>query len=91
MASLEELIICQGLVINEQTNSLCDDPIPTSDSSRILRHSVPIRPDEYEEDGPPFQSSIFIRNKDCETLAESCPCSVCVETEQSLPKKQRKK
>lgn len=49
MASLEELIICQGLVINKQTNSLCEDPVPTSDSSRILKHSVPIRPDEYKE------------------------------------------
>lgn len=86
MASLEDLTICQGLTITEQTNSLCDDPIPTTEYSRILRHSVPIRPDEYEENGPPFQSSIFIRDKDCEMLAESSPCSTCDETEQSLIK-----
>ena len=86
MASLEDLTICQGLTITEQTNSLCDDPIPTSESSIILRHSVPIRPDEYEENGPPFQSSIFIRDKDCEMLAECSPCSPCDETDQSLIK-----
>ena len=65
---------------------MCDDPIPTGESSRILRHSVPIKPDEYEDNGPPFQSSIFIRDKDCEMLAESSPCSTCDETEQSLIK-----
>ena len=65
---------------------MSDDPILTSESSRILRHSVPIRPDEYEENGPPFQSSIFIRDKDCEMLAECSPCSTCDETEQSLIK-----
>ena len=86
MASLEDLTICQGLTITEQTKSLCDDPIPTSESSTILRHSVPITPDEYEENGPPFQSSIFIRDKDCEMLAECSPCSPCDETEQSLIK-----
>ena len=62
------------------------DPISTSESSRILRHSVPIIPDKYEENGPPFQSSIFIRDRDCEMLAENSPCLTCHETEQSLIK-----
>ena len=39
-----------------------------------------------EENGPPFQSSVFIRDKDCEMLAESSPCSTCDETEKSLIK-----
>ena len=64
MASFKDLTICQGLTITEQTYSLCDDPIPTSESSRILRHSVPIRPDEYEENGPPLESSVFIGDKE---------------------------
>ena len=47
---------------------------------------MPIIPDKYEENGPPFQSSIFIRDRDCEMLAENSPGLTCHETEQSLIK-----
>lgn len=86
MSTLEEAKICEGLVKNELTNSICEDPFSSQGSSSIIRHTVPIQRQHYDEDGPSFQAHVFIRSENCEVLCNDVPCVNCFEAEKSLGK-----
>ena len=56
----------------------------------IIRHTVPIKPEKYEENSPPFQATAFIRAQGCEILTSSDRCLTCVDAEKySNQKKER--
>ena len=90
MAQLEGYDICEGLDKNELTYSKCEDPSPTHSSSSVIRHTVPINPEHYDEDGPPFQAHIFLRSPDCELLCRDSPCPKCSMHEKSIHKPKEK-
>jgi hypothetical protein len=79
MAQLESFEICEGLEKNELAYSKCEDPSPTHSSSSVIRHTVPMNPEHYDEDldGPPFQVQVFLRSPDCELLCPDNSCSKC--------------
>ena len=68
ISKLESYEICEGLNKNEHTYSKCEDASPSCSPSSVIRHTIPIKPENYEEDGPPFQACIFLRSLDCELL-----------------------
>ena len=53
----------------------------------ILTHSVPLRTEEYEEDGPPFQFDMYTRSNDCFVLCSSDQCSSCLNLDGKSKKK----
>lgn len=54
MSQLENYEICAGLNKSELRYSKCEDPSPTCILSSIIRLTIPLKPEHYEEDGPPF-------------------------------------
>ena len=90
ISQLESYEICAGLNKTELTYSKCEDPTATCSSSSIIRHTVPLKPEHYEEDGPPFQACIFIRSLDCELLCGDSSCSSCTKQEKSFSKQKEK-
>ena len=89
-STLEGLTLCKGLANNEITSPLLCDPNTTTDPTQIIRHTVPIRPDKYEDDALPFQATVFIRAQDCEVLSNSDYCSTRVDTEKSIYQKKER-
>ena len=59
MSTLKEASICEGLSIDEHVNAICEDPTPACGTSSVMRHTIPIERQHYEEDGPPFQTSFY--------------------------------
>ncbi|CAB3991752.1 Hypothetical predicted protein [Paramuricea clavata] len=51
---------------------------------------MPIRPEEYEGNAPPFQATVFIRAQDCEMFTNSDHCSTCVDTEKHISQKKER-
>ena len=91
MFTLEEASICEGLSIDEHVNAICEDPTPASGTSSVMRHTIPIERQHYEEDGPPFQTKVFIRSEQCELLCNDISCSSCIKQERSLGKMRENK
>ena len=91
MSTLEEASICEGLSIDEHVNAICEDPTPGSGTSSVMRHTIPIERQHYEEDGPPFQAKVFIRSEQCELLCNDISCSSCIKQERSLGKMRENK
>ena len=56
-------------------------------SAAILTHSVPLLTEEYDEDGPPFQSDMYTRSNDCFVLCSSNQCSNCLNVDGKSKKK----
>ena len=56
-------------------------------SAAILTHSVPLLTEEYDEDGPPFQSDMYTRSNDCFVLCSSDQCSNCLNVDGKSKKK----
>ena len=56
-------------------------------SAAILTHSFPLRTEEYEEDGPPFQFDMYTRSNDCFVLCSSDQCSSCLNLDGKSKKK----
>ena len=56
-------------------------------SAAILTHSVPLLTEEYDEDGPPFQSDMYTRPNDCFVLCSSDQCSNCLNVDGKSKKK----
>ena len=56
-------------------------------SAAILTHSVPLLTEEYDEDGPPFQSDMYTRSNDCFVLCSSDQCSNCLNVDGKSRKK----
>ena len=90
ISELESYEICAGLNKTELTYSKCEDPTATCSSSSVIRHTVPLKPEHYEEDGPPFQACIFIRSLDCELLCGDSSCSSCTSKKSLLVSRKRK-
>ena len=90
MSDLESYEICAGLSKTELTYSRCEDPSGTCSSSNVIRHTIPLKPEHYEEDGPPFQACIYIRSPDCELLCRDSSCSSCSKQETSFNKQKGK-
>ena len=82
LSQLEGYEICEGLDNNELTLSKCEDPAPTS--SGVIRHTVPLKLEHHDEDGPGFQARIFLRAPDCELVCKDVPCTNCQEKERQL-------
>ena len=90
ISTLEELTVCDGVANNELTSPFICDPSSSTDPTQIIRHTVPIRPEEYEGNSPPFKATVFIRAQDCEVLTNSDRCSTCVETEKHISQKKER-
>ena len=88
---MEGAQICEGLSMDEHVNAICEDPTPACGSSSVMRHTIPIERQHYEEDGPPFQAKVFIRSEQCELLCNDISCSSCVKQERSLGKMKENK
>ena len=56
-----------------------------------MRHTIPIERQHYEEDGPLFQTKVFIRSEQCELLCNDISCSSCIKQERSLGKMRENK
>ena len=84
LSTLEEATICDGLTKDELTNSICEDPIPAQGRSNIIRHTIPIQRQYYEEDGPAFQAHIFMRSENCEMISNNNPVPVVLSRKGSL-------
>ena len=86
MSTLEGAQICEGLSIDEHVNAICEDPTPARGSSSVMRHTIPIERQHYEDGGPPFQAQVFIRSENCQLLCDDISCSSCIKQERSLGK-----
>ena len=53
-------------------------------------HTIPIKPENYEEDGAPFQACIFFRSLDCELLCGNISSSNCIKQDKSVSKQKEK-
>ena len=84
------LIVCEDLANNEITSPFIYDPNTTRDPTEIMRHTVPIKPDKYEEDALPFQAAVFIKAQECEVLTNSDGCSTRVDTEKHIHQKKER-
>ena len=91
ISTLEGAQRCEGLSMDEHVNAICEDPTPACGSSSVMRHTIPIERQHYEEDGPPFQAKVFIRSEQCELLCNDILCSSCVKQERSLGKMKENK
>ena len=90
MSELERYEICAGLNKTELAYSKCEDPTATCSSSNVIRHTIPLKPEHYEKDSPPFQACIYIRSPDCELLCDDSSCSSCSKQEKSFSKQTEK-
>ena len=92
MSELESYEICAGLNKTELAYSKCEDPTATGtcSSCNVIRHTIPLKPEHYEEDGSPFQASIYIRSPDCELLCGDSSCSSCSKQEKAFSKQNEK-
>lgn len=83
LSSLQQLQLCGGLPVEEPFNTVAADP--SSDcSGNIVRHTVPINVEKYDETGPLFQAKVFLRSDDCNILSPEDQCTNCKNKEQSL-------
>ena len=57
----------------------------------IIRHTVPINPEQYEAKGPQFQTQVFLRSHDCHVLCDGDKCDNCVTREKSIQKSSKAK
>ena len=90
ISTLEGLAVCEGLANNEITRPLICDPGTTSYPTQIIRHTVPIRPEEYKVSDVPFEATVFIRAWDCEVLTNIHHCSTFVDTEKHITQKKER-
>lgn len=90
LSKLQPYDVCEGLDKNEHTCSKCVDPSSVPYSSDVIRHTAPIKPEKYEEDGPPFQACIFLRSANCELLCDHTSCSSCTMQERSILGQEKK-
>ena len=91
MSTLEGAQICEGLIADEHVSAVCEDPTPACGSSSIMKHTIPIERQHYEDDGPPFQANVFIKSEQCEFLYNGISCSSCLKQERFLGKMKENK
>ena len=72
MSKLESF---EGIIKNELAFS--KDPSPSCSSCCVVRYTVAVKLEHYEEDGPLFQACIFLKSPDCELLCGGTSCSNC--------------
>ncbi len=89
MAQLKSYDICASIKMNSHTQNVKTPvlPIVPAVSSDI---TIPIKPQHYDEDGPPFQAHIFLRSPDCELLCHDSSCSKCSMQEKLVHKPKEK-
>ena len=90
MSKIESYEICEGINNNELTISKCEDPSPSCSSSSVVRHTVALKLEHYEEDGPSFQACIFLKSPECEMLCSDISCSNCTKQKKSMNKQKMK-
>ena len=83
--SIEQLQLCVGIIVDDY-NSVAVIP-SSNESGNIIHHTVPHNLKCYEESGPSFQATFFLRSNDCEVLGELSKCSSCKYAEASMVKK----
>ena len=82
--AIQAFSFCPGLP--EVLNAV--DPVHCV--SRITRHSVPIAPELYCDDGPPFKVKVFVRSENCAVLcnlAKEESCQSCLSTFEAQKRK----
>ena len=85
LSLLQQLQLCCGLPLEQPFNTVAIDP--SSDcSGNIVRHTVPINVEQYDETGPLFQAKVYLRSGDCNILSNEDQCMNCKNKEQSIQK-----
>ena len=84
LSSLEQFQLCNGLPVDEPFISVAVDPSSDNCFASIIRHTVPINREQYEANGPPFQTRVFLRSHDCHVLCDGDKCDNCVTREKSI-------
>ena len=82
--AIQAFSVCPGLP------EIFDAVDPIDGILRITRHSVPIAPELYCDDGPPFKVKVFARSENCAVLcnlAEEESCQSCLSTFQTQQRK----
>ena len=75
LSTVEGSQICDGLIRSE-----LKEPTPS-----IVMHTVPLHMQHYEEDGPPFQTHVFMRSANCHMLCnDDPPRPSCTQEQNSL-------
>ena len=59
LSSLEQFQLCDGLPVDEPFISVAVDPSSDNCFASIIRHTVPINREQYDANGPPFQTRVF--------------------------------
>ena len=85
-----DLNLCGGLPVEEPFNSLAADP-STDCSGEIIRHTVPIKVEIYNENGCSYQAKTYLRSPDCDVLCDDAQCTRCEKMEKSLQKSSKAK
>ena len=72
---VQSLYLCPGLP--EIPHDAVD---PVVGTSRVTKHTVPVAPELYSDDGPPFKVKVFARSENCSVLCnleDQELCSSC--------------
>lgn len=88
---LQELHLCVGLPVEEPFTSFAVDPSSDPCFGDIVRHTIPINPEKYDENGPPFQTKLFLRSHDCDMLCDVDKCTNCDIKQKALEKSRKVK
>ena len=91
LSSLEQFQLCCGLPVEEPFISAATDPSSDKCVENIIRHTVPIKQEEYGPNGNPFQAKVFLRSHDCQLLCDTDKCDNCGATEKSMQKSSKAK
>ncbi len=90
LTTIIDLNLCGGLPVEEPFNSLAADP-STDCSGEIIRHTVPIKVEIYNENGCSYQAKTYLRSHDCDVLCDDAQCTSCEKVEKSLQKSSKAK
>ena len=82
--SIQQLQLCAG-VPADVYNLVAVTP-SSNQFSNIVHHTVPHNLKSYEDGGPSFQTTVYLRSHNCEVLCECSKCTFCEGAEKSLLK-----
>ncbi len=85
--SIQRLHLCAG-VPADVYNLVAVTP-SSNQFSNIVHHTVPHNLKSYEDGGPSFQTTVFLRSHNCEVLCECSKCTFCEGAEKSLLKNRK--
>jgi hypothetical protein len=76
-SSLQQFQLCGGIPVEESFNLIAVDPSSDCCFGNIVRHTVPLNLESYDDNGLLFQARVFLRSYDCEVLCEGDKCADC--------------